>query len=93
MANIPWLRAVLMHDATCLYITHIPQTPEVPYCYCKRVTNAIRAVKTHVLPCPWYTVLNHSVYNNVQTTVSEATNAKREHTVFKAHLADSIILI
>ena len=54
MANIPRLRAVLMHDATseCLdtaVVYWLSQTPEVPYCYYKLVTNVIRAVKITVL--------------------------------------------
>ena len=63
MINIPWLRAVLMNKAVWSawiqqcgvpgyspypwYIGNIPQTPEVPYCYYKLVTNVIRAVKIH----------------------------------------------
>ena len=39
-----------------VYFGHIPQTPEVPYCYYKLVTNVIRAVKIKVLSYPWYTV-------------------------------------
>ena len=38
------------------YIGHIPQTPEVPYCYYKLVTNVIRIVKSICLSYPWYTV-------------------------------------
>ena len=38
------------------YIGHISQTPEIPYCYYKLVTNVIRAIKIHVLAYPWYTV-------------------------------------
>ena len=53
MANIPRLRAVLRNGAN---IGHIPQTPEVPYCYYKLVTNVIRAVKIHVLSYLWYVV-------------------------------------
>ena len=73
MANIPRLRAVLWHDA----IGHIPQTPEVPYCYYKLVTNVIRAVKINVFFIPVvygliyhgcqpinFQSLNHTVYNN-----------------------------
>jgi hypothetical protein len=60
MANIAWLRAVLKTrcNAECCrsgYIGNIPQTPEVPYCYYKRVTNVIRAVKINVLSYQWYT--------------------------------------
>ena len=65
MANIPRLRAVLKHDATrgawiqplavVQYIGHIPQTPEVLYCYYKLVTNVMRAVNINVLLYPWYT--------------------------------------
>ena len=55
MANNPRLRAVLIHNATC-YIGPIPQTPEVPYCYYKRVTNVIREVKINVLSYPWYSI-------------------------------------
>ena len=62
MANIPRLRAVLTHDATrsartqtlAVYIGHISQTPKVPYCYYKLVTNVIRAVKRNVSSYPWY---------------------------------------
>ena len=66
MANIPQLKAVLMHNATrsartqhlavVQYIGHISQTPEVPDCYYKLITNVIRAVKINVLSSPWYTV-------------------------------------
>ena len=50
MSYIPQLRTVLKHDTARSawiqsYIGHIPQTPEVPYCYYKLVTNVIRAVK------------------------------------------------
>jgi hypothetical protein len=55
MANIQQLKGVLMHDAT-QYIGHISQTPEVPDCYYKLITNVIRAVKINVLSSPWYTV-------------------------------------
>jgi hypothetical protein len=34
------------------YIDHIPQTPEVPYCYYKLVTNVIRAVKIQYFVIP-----------------------------------------
>ena len=37
------------------YISNISQTPEVPYCYYKLVTNVIRALKINVLSYPWYT--------------------------------------
>ena len=52
MANIPRLRAVLTHEAmqSAWYIGHIPQTPEVPYCYYKRVTNVIRIRKMLRVP-------------------------------------------
>jgi hypothetical protein len=42
------------HNAECVdtalpaYIAHIPQNPEVPYCYYKLVTKVIRAVKRNV---------------------------------------------
>ena len=65
MANIPRLRALLMHDTTSsawtqtlavVYFGEIPQTPEVPYCYYKLATNVIRAVKINDLSYPWSTV-------------------------------------
>ena len=71
MGNTPWLRAVLRHNATrSAWIQPLPvvywpyrvrvrvnpQTPEVPYCYYKLVTNVIRAVNIHVLSYAWYTV-------------------------------------
>ena len=56
MANIPRLRAVLMHDTMqstwiqplimVLYIGHISQAPEVSYCYYKLPTNVIRTVNS-----------------------------------------------
>ena len=63
MANIPRLRAFTYarRIAECLDtaisrgIYHIPKT--TPYCYYKRVTKVIRAVKINVLSYPWYTVL------------------------------------
>ena len=56
MANIPWLRAVLMHYTMQsawtqpLAVLYWPYTtnPKVPYCDYKLVTNVIRAVKIHV---------------------------------------------
>ena len=54
MANIPWLRAVLRHNATWTqplavenwpYITNL----EVPYFYYKLAINLIRVVKINVI--------------------------------------------
>ena len=63
IVNIPWLWAVLMHDATRsawiqpLSIVIWPYNiPEVPYCYYKLVTNVIRTVKSNVLSYQWDTV-------------------------------------
>ena len=66
MAYIPLLRTV-GHDATrsartqpvALYIGHISQTPEVPYCYYKLVTNVIRAVKINVVIPMVYGLIYH----------------------------------
>ena len=53
------------HNAECLdtalvpqpwYIGHISQTPEVPYCDHKLITNIIAALKINVLSYQWYTV-------------------------------------
>jgi hypothetical protein len=57
ITNIPRLRAVHLHDATrsawtqSLAVVYWPNitNPQVPYCYCKLITNVIRAVKIHVL--------------------------------------------
>jgi hypothetical protein len=53
MANIPGLRAVLLHDLTLSAgyssCRNIPQTHKVPYCYYKLVIGVIRAVKTIVI--------------------------------------------
>ena len=64
MANIPWLRAALMHDTkqcldtalSCGILAIYHKPPDVTYCYYKLVANVIRAIKIHVLSYPWYTV-------------------------------------
>jgi hypothetical protein len=66
MAKIPWLRDVLIHDTmwnawiqplAVVYRQYpVPKPPEVPYCYYKLVTMAIRAAKINVLLYPWYMV-------------------------------------
>ena len=64
MANIPQLRAVLMHNTTrsaktrplaVVYWQHITN-PEVPYFYFELVTNIIRVIQIKVLSYSWYTV-------------------------------------
>jgi hypothetical protein len=74
MANIPRLRAVLMHDSTWSawikwYIGQISQTPEVPYCYYKLVTNVIRAVNFFVIP-----VVYGLIYNCCQPVSFQSSN-------------------
>jgi hypothetical protein len=60
VANILWLRAVLIYNAECLdtalSMIYCPYTtnPGVPYCYYKLVTIVIKAVKIKVLSNLWY---------------------------------------
>ena len=77
MANIPRLRAVLLHDATLdtALSRGIYHKPDVPYCYYKLATNVIRAVKINVVMPVVYSLIyhccqpistqgsNHPVYN------------------------------
>ena len=58
-------RGVPGHSPQSWYISHIPQTPEVPYCYYKLVTNVISAVKLNVLSNPWYTVCNTMAVSHI----------------------------
>ena len=60
MVNVSWLRAVLKHNAMQsewsqpLAVVYWPYITN-PRCLIA-IINVIRAVKMHVLSCPWYTV-------------------------------------
>ena len=73
------------------YIGHISQTPEVPYCYYKLVTNVISAEKINVLSYPWKTVYTTAVTQSAfrarttQFMISDARTAE-SITTFRRHL-------
>jgi hypothetical protein len=78
MANVPQLRAVLMHNATRrswtqpLAVIYWPYTPHLlgPYCYYKLVTNVIRAVYIRVV----IPVVDGLIYHSCQSISIQGLN-------------------